>query len=121
MAFCSGPILATSPASRLDQPIGNLLTKARDRGPGLLLGAVALALLLSALTGDRGLLGLWELDREVAEAERKNFELVQKISRVREESRAIQNDDATLERAARRQAHLVRPGEILYRLPPTNP
>jgi len=101
--------------------MGWLLAKVRAGGLGLVLVAVAVGLLTSAVTGDRGLVGIWELDREVSEAEQHNFELVQKISHIREEIHAIQFDDTTLERAARRQAHLVRPGEILYRLSPTNP
>lgn len=101
--------------------MGGGLDRTRAGGLGLVLGVVALALTASAVTGDRGLLGIWALDREVTDAERYNFELVQKISRIREEIHALQNDDATLERAARRQAHLVRPGETLYRLSPPNP
>lgn len=97
------------------------LGRLRPCGLGLALGLVALALLVSALSGRRGLAGVWELDREVAMAERRNFKLVQDIARIREEIEALRNDDASLERAARRQAHLVRPGETLYRLSPVNP
>lgn len=97
------------------------LENLRTHGLGLALGVIALAMLASAVTGDRGLLGAWELRREVAEAEHENFELVQEITRIRQKIHAIESNDATLERAARRQAHLVRPGEILYRLPPANP
>lgn len=101
--------------------MSKLRGKAREGGLGLSLGCLALLLLASAVTGDQGLFGAWELEREVAEAEQMNFELVQKISEIREEIHAIENDDATLERVARRQAHLVRPGEILYRLDTTDP
>jgi len=101
--------------------MGKRLDKVRTGGLGLSLGVGALILLISAITGDQGLFGIWALGNEVAEAEQKNFDLVQKISGIREEIRAIENDDATLERAARRQAHLVRPGEILYRLDRPNP
>lgn len=97
------------------------MNKNPSRGPAIALGLVAAALVLSAATGERGLRGAWRLDQEVAAAKRKNFELVQKISAIRDEIRAIENDDGTLERVARRQAHLVRPGEILYRLSPPNP
>lgn len=102
-------------------PIASRTDKTRSRGPTAVMGLVAAGLILSAVTGDQGLRGAWRLDREVAEAEQKNFELVQRISAIREEIRAIENDDETLERVARRQAHLVRPGEVLYRLSPANP
>lgn len=108
--------LATTAGTRLDRLMDGLRTKARAGGFALPLCCLALLLLASAVTGEQGLFGAWELEREVADAERMNFELVQKISETREEIHAIENDDATLERVARRQAHLVRPGETLYRL-----
>lgn len=93
------------------------------KGSGVALGitALAAALLISALGSDRGLRGAWSTHREVVRAEQRNFELVQQIASLRSEILALREDDQTLEKVARRQAHLVRPGETLYRLPEVNP
>ena len=75
-------------------------------------------LLASALAGAGGLAGVGSLGRELDAAERQNFELVQEIAQIRGKIEELRNNDETLERVARRQAHLVRPGETLYRLQP---
>ena len=107
------------PGKRSTSPtVSSFLDETRSNGLTILLGILAILLLASALAGAGGLAGVGSLGREVSAAEQQNFELVQETHQIREEIWALRNNDETLERVARRQAHLVRPGETLYRLRP---
>lgn len=79
--------------------------------------AVAGALLTSAAWSERGLSRVWQLQRELEETKDRNFRLVQQISALRREIELARTDDATLEHLARRYLGMVRPGEVLYRVP----
>jgi cell division protein FtsB len=79
--------------------------------------ALATALLASAAWSERGLSRVWQLRTEVEEAKDRNFRLVQQISTLRRDLEMARSDDATLEHLARRYLGMVRPGEVLYRVP----
>ena len=83
----------------------------------LALFAVAGVLLVSAAWSERGLGRIWQLRGELAEAQDRNFRLVQQISALRRDLEMARSDDATLEHLARRYLGMVRPGEVLYRVP----
>lgn len=79
----------------------------------LALTFVAVILLVNAIVGDRGLLETWR-------ARRQYSTLVQGISSMRGENRALRDqarrlreDPATIESIARQDLGLIRPGEIL--------
>lgn len=74
------------------------------------------AMLVSALSGERGLARVASLERELAETNGHNFQLVQEINRLQRQLQRIRTDDAALERVARARLSLVRGGEVLYRL-----
>jgi cell division protein FtsB len=84
----------------------------------LLLGGVAAVLLLSAVKGERGLARVLQLERELEQANDRNFHLVQEIDRMRRDLTMVRGDDGALERVARRHLGMVRPGEVLYRVRP---
>ena len=79
--------------------------------------ALATALLASAAWSERGIGRVWQLRGEVEEAQDRNFRLVQQISTLRRDLEMARSDDATLEHLARRYLGMVRPGEVLYRVP----
>lgn len=81
--------------------------------------ATAAMLLASALGGDRGLTRVVHLQAELEQANDRNFGLMQEINGVRRDLEMARSDDATLERLARRYLGMVRPGEVLYFVPPT--
>jgi cell division protein FtsB len=95
------------------------LVPARLRRPGWIV-AGALALLgLAALLGDNGALALWRLrgeigalQQEVRTLEAENARLARAIAELRE-------NPAVIERIAREELGLVRPGERVLRFPRT--
>lgn len=84
----------------------------------LVLFLVAAVLLLSAAKGERGMERVLQLRAELAQVNDRNFRLVQQINALRREVEMARTDDATLERLARRYLSMVRPGEVLYHVPP---
>lgn len=80
--------------------------------------AVAGTLLISAAWSERGLSRVVQLRAELARTEDRNFRLVQQIATLRRDIEMARSDDATLERLARRYLGMVRPGEVIYRVPP---
>lgn len=82
----------------------------------ILLVAIGLAMLASALTGNRGMVRIAALRSELAEANDQNFQLLQAISHLRTQLHRIRTDDLALERLARRRLSLVRDGETIYQL-----
>jgi cell division protein FtsB len=83
----------------------------------VVLFAVAGALLASAAWSERGLGRVWQLQAELEEAQDRNFRLLQQVSTLRRE--LARTDDARIEHLARRYLGMVRPGEVLYRVPPS--
>ena len=80
----------------------------------LLLAGAALGLFASGLGGYRGISGVVDLRRELSEIESQSFALLQQGHEARLRLDTIRHDDGELERVARQQLHLVRPGEVLY-------
>lgn len=70
---------------------------------------------LFTLFGERGALHLWRLLGEKAKLEERNFLLHKENESLRERIDRIRHDDAYLEKIAREELGLVRPGEIIYR------
>ena len=83
----------------------------------LLYVLTALLVTLSVFTifGERGGLHLWHLWQEKNRLEEKNFRLQTENEILRERVYRLRHDDRTLERIAREELNLVRPGEIIYR------
>ncbi|MFT3915965.1 MAG: septum formation initiator family protein [Anaeromyxobacteraceae bacterium] len=83
-------------------------------------GGLALLALLSAVDTS----GLRKASRLAAEAERveaENRRLAEENARLTREVRALKSDPAAMERAAREDLGLVRPGERVYRVEATPP
>lgn len=82
----------------------------------ILLVAIGLAMLASALSGNRGIVRIAALRSELADANDQNFQLLQAINHLRTQLHLIRTDDLALERLARRRLSLVRDGETIYQL-----
>jgi len=89
-----------------------------ERWLAIALASLSAVLLYSAVNGERGLRHVFRLEAELAEATERNFRRVQEISALRRQVRAIREDDAYLERVARRRLSFARQDEILYRVLP---
>lgn len=83
------------------------------------LSILALALLLSAVTifGERGLILLLSIDREISALSRKNASINAEMVELENKLYAVANDRNHLERLAREELGLSRPGEVIYTFP----
>lgn len=76
-----------------------------------------LMLLLSVFTmfGERGALHLWRLRAEKGKLDEQNHRLQQENQELRQRIYGLRHDDFYLEKIAREELNLVRPGEVIYR------
>lgn len=79
------------------------------------LSALLIVLSLFAVLGERGLFHLWRLREEKREMEEKNYLLQKENEKLRERIHRLRHDNLYLEKTAREELGLVRPGEIVYR------
>ena len=78
-------------------------------------------LVAAAVFGSRGLLHLRSLTTEETQISQRIASLLRENERLRERLRRLRTDDRTLERLAREQLGMLRPGEIVYRFPARAP
>ncbi|HUK40125.1 MAG TPA: septum formation initiator family protein [Candidatus Acidoferrales bacterium] len=85
----------------------------------LIYGLAALIVLLSLYTiaGDWGVIHLWRLGGEQAKLDEQNYRLQKENDALRQRISRLRNDDSYLEKLAREELNLVRPGEVIYRFP----
>jgi len=79
--------------------------------------AFIVTLSLFTTFGERGLFHLWRLWGERRELSETNFLLQKENELLRERIYRLRHDDLYLEKIAREDLGLVRPGEIVYRFP----
>ncbi len=77
--------------------------------------ALLVTLSLFTALGERGLLHLWRLWGEQKKLDETNFLLQKENETLRERIYRLRHDDQYLEKVAREDLGLVRPGEIIYR------
>lgn len=107
--------LAGAPEDGLHALVASTWTqRARRHWVAVVLVGAGVALGLSGLRGERGVAGVSALRRELRQLESESFDLLQAGEKARRQLEALQTDDAELERVARRELQLVRPGEVLY-------
>ena len=80
-----------------------------------LFSALIVLLALITVVGERGVLHLWRLGGEKNRLDEQNFRLQKENEALRQRIYRIRNDNAYLEKLAREELNLVRPGEIVYR------
>ena len=83
---------------------------------GLCIFLVALGFL--AISGERGILHVWRLMEDKRKLEAVNFALLQENDGLRRKIQRLRHDDLYLEKVAREELGLARPGEIIYRFAP---
>ena len=89
----------------------------------LLYGLAFLIILLSLYTmaGEWGAIHLWRLRGEKAKLDEQNYRLQKENEGLRQRISRLRNDDFYLEKLAREELNLVRPGEVIYRFPHSDP
>lgn len=89
--------------------------------PLYLLSLLILLLALVTIVGERGALHLWRLRGEKHQLDEQNYRLQKTNEELRQKIARIRNDDHYLEKLAREELNLVRPGEVVYRFPKAEP
>ena len=84
----------------------------------LLWGAVAVASVLAAssVLAQGGFRRYWRLKGDVAVLQERNAKLTEENARLRREVKALQDDPAAIERAAREELGFIKPGELVFSL-----
>lgn len=85
------------------------------RWPVYVIGVLIVLLSLVTLVGERGALHLWRLRGEKARLDEQNYRLQKENESLRRRVQDIRNDDDYLEKLAREELNMARPGEIVYR------
>jgi cell division protein FtsB len=85
--------------------------------PLYLLSLLILLLALVTIVGERGALHLWRLRGEKTQLDEQNYRLQKTNEELRQRIARIRNDNYYLEKLAREELNLVRPGEVVYRFP----
>lgn len=82
----------------------------------LLLLSLLLFLLLGLLTifGDKGILHLFRLQRELARIREMNVKMEEENRKLKEQVRRLQNEKRYIEEIARKELGLVKEGELIY-------
>jgi cell division protein FtsB len=88
-----------------------------QRWPIYVFGSLIVMFSLVTLVGKHGALHLWQLRGEKDRLDEQNFRMQKENAILRERVHRIRNDDAFLEKLAREELNLVRPGEVVYRFP----
>lgn len=96
--------------------MSRLAGRLRLRSAGVAGGLLAL-LVLVAVFGDRGLLDLWRLRRELEALHREVQALEAENERLARAIEQLRHDPGSIERLAREELGLVRPGERVLRFP----
>lgn len=71
--------------------------------------------------GNRGLWNLYKLHQEKVQLQKEVGQLQSEISRGQAEYQAYQSDPQVIEKQAREELNLVKPGEIIYRFSNRSP
>lgn len=90
------------------------------RWPIYLLGALIVLLSVVTIVGERGALHLWRLRGEKSRLDEQNYRLQKQNEALRQRIGRIRTDDHYLEKLAREELSMVRPGEVVYRFQSTS-
>lgn len=91
------------------------------RAPRYLLGALLLLLFMSGLFGEHGYLATRRARAEVEKLRQEIRKLNEENRQLAGDVRALKTDSTAVERVAREEMGLARPGELVFRLPESAP
>jgi len=89
-----------------------------SRWPIYLLSALIALLAVVTVVGERGVVHLWRLRGEKIRLDERNYLLQAENEALRRRIARLRNDDRYLEKLAREELNMVRPGDVVYRFPP---
>ena len=79
------------------------------------LGCLIVLLAIYTVAGDRGAVHLWRLRGEKAKLDEVNLRFQKENEALRQRITLVRNNNFYLEKLAREELNLVRPGEVIYR------
>jgi cell division protein FtsB len=82
-------------------------------------GGLMLLLVIVTIIGERGAMHLWRLRGEKSRIDEQNYRLQKENEALRQRISRILHDNHYLEKLAREELNMVRPGEVIYRFPGT--
>jgi cell division protein FtsB len=85
------------------------------------LALLIISLSLYTIAGEWGVVHLWRLGAEQAKLDEQNYRLQKDNDALRQRIFRLHNDNSYLEKLAREELNLVRPGEVIYRFPSMQP
>lgn len=85
------------------------------RWPLYLLGSLILLLSLVTIVGERGALHLWRLRGEKSRIDETNYRMQRDNEALRQKISRVRHDNYYLEKLAREELNMARPGELIYR------
>ena len=85
------------------------------------LGGLILLLAVVTVVAERGAIHLWRLRGEKSRIDEQNYRLQKENEGLRQRISRIRNDNHYLEKLAREELNMVRPGEVIYRFPNSKP
>ena len=100
-----------------ENPVASFL---RRRG-SVVLGFALFALLVHDVFGDHGFLAMRRAQKEVEQLQEEIQKLNEENSRLAEQVKALKTDPRIIERIAREEMGLAKPGELIFKLPPKPP
>ncbi len=80
-----------------------------------------LSLAAYTIVGERGVFHLWRLRGEKIRLDEQNFALQKENENLRQRISRLRQNNFYLEKVAREELNLVRPGDIIYRFPSNDP
>jgi cell division protein FtsB len=95
-----------------------LLLNFLRRWGGVVFFLLLAAILVHDLFGERGLLAMLRARREAEELRQEIAKLHEENRKLGEQVQALKSDPRLIERIAREEMNLARPGELIFKLPP---
>jgi cell division protein FtsB len=88
------------------------------RNLATILGLILLAIFVHDLLGEHGFLAMRRMQREVERLNTEIRQLNEENQKLADHVQALKTDPKTIERIAREEMGLARPGELIFKLPP---
>ncbi len=102
-------------------PISERLSEFWRRNWSLLLVAALALLLLQDIFGTHGLIAMRRSQKEAKQVQKEISQLDEENRKLEEKVQGLKSDPAAIERIAREEMGLARPGEYIFKLPPKSP
>ena len=92
-----------------------MMLQLSTRWPFYLLGSLILLISVVTIVGERGALHLWRLAGEKSRIDEQNYRMQRDNEMLRQKVSRVRHDNHYLEKLAREELNMARPGEVVYR------